>query len=143
MGHTMKITRRSSVLCLTLLVLALGGIAAVPVKPLRLLWDYAAEDLNTNLVFLLRGTTNLAQPMPWPIEAVIPTANHYSNGVWNVPTNGPFVTFEVLQAVTPGQHFYYVTASNAFWEAESLPSNTLGLDPLPSQSGNLRAKKGW
>lgn len=137
----MKYVRRS-ILCLTL-ALAIAGIAAVPVKPLRLLWDYPSDSLNTNLVFLLRGTTNLTQPMPWPIEATIPAANSYSNGVWVAPTNGPNAVFEVLQAVLPGQHFYYVTASNSFWEAESLPSNTLGLDPLPSQSGKLRAVRAW
>lgn len=127
-----------------ILFLAVLVIAAAPApKPIKLLFDYPASDLNTNLIFVMHGTTNLLTPQPWPVEALLPAVNTYSNGVWLVPTNGLNVTFELMQAVLPGAHFYYVTASNTFWEAESLPSNTLGLDPLPSQSGNLRAVKGW
>lgn len=127
-----------------ILFLAVLAIAAVPSpKPIRLLFDYPASDLTTNLVFVMHGTTNLLTPQPWPVEALLPAVNSYSNGVWNLPTNGLNVTFEVMQAVQPGAHFFYVTASNQFWEVESDPSNVLAFDPLPREAQKMRAIKGW
>jgi len=91
----------------------------------------------------MHGTTNAATPLPWPVESIQNASSFYSNSVWNVAISNNVATFTMTVPVLPGAHFFYVTASNSFWEAESIPSNTLGLDPLPSQSGNLRAKKGW
>lgn len=127
------------------LLFAGAALALVPiVKPVVLLWDYPVSDLSTNLIFVMHGTTNLTTPQPWPVEAILYATNSYSNGVWLVATqaNGS-ATFQMTLSVQAGAHFYYVTASNTFWEIESVPSNTLGLDALPTQSGNLRAKKGF
>lgn len=128
---------------LPLLLLAAFTLGLVPAKPLILLFDYPAPDLNTNLVFVMHGTTNLVAAQPWPVEAIMAASNFWSNGVWNVPQSNGVATFQMTLAVQPGQHFYYVTASNTFWEAESVPSNVLALDPLPGTVQGLKARKGW
>lgn len=125
--------------------MALAGVAAslAPAKPIILEWDYATNAVNTNIVFLLRGSTNAAAPLPWPVEAMALATNWYTGGSWTAPQTGTNYTFKVTQLVNPGAHFFYVTVSNAFWELESDPSNSIGLDALPSNASGMRARKGW
>lgn len=117
-------------------------MAALTPRPLILLWDYPTNAISTDLTFNLYSQTNLAiAPSNWVRVATYPAQNWYSNGVWTLPVQGTNYVVTVTNLVLPGVQWYYVTASN-FW-SDSDPSNTLGLPPVPAQSVNMRAQRGW
>ena len=66
--------------------------SSAPPRQLALIWDYTpnADNPASNVVFLIRATTNLALPAAhWPIVAVVPT-----NG-WRFPASLPFCFYRV------------------------------------------------
>ena len=119
------------------LVALTAPIAPVPVTVV-LLFDYPTNEVDTNIVFILHGTTNATTPIQqWPVDATLSVAPFWSNGVVNVPIQGDHFVFSVSQPTLPGIKFWYVTASN-FW-GESFPSNVLAMPPAPRSDVNLRA----
>lgn len=102
----------------------LAVAASPPSGRVRLAWDYEPTELSTNLTFVLRHSTSIATPL--------------TN--WLVLTNvvGTNLTIEVQ--ITPGQHYFVLTASN-FW-GESDFSNVAGTPPLPRSAVNLRVARG-
>lgn len=108
--------------------------------PIVLSFDYPTNGMDTNLVFVLRGTTNVGTATPWPVETTIPAMPFWTNA-WALPVNGTNYTITFTNQTIPDIHFWYVTATN-FW-GESDPSNVLGLPPLPTNTKNLKAARGW
>lgn len=130
------------------LLMSLVGAAAIfppiPVSvtvPIVLSFDYPTNAMDTNLVFVLRGTNQLGlSPTNWPIEQSLFATNYWTNA-WTLPVTGTNYTVTFTNQTTPGVHFWYVAATN-FW-GESLPSNVLEIPPLPTSTLNLKAQRGW
>lgn len=92
--------------------LALATIPSGPV-PVTIYWSYPA----TNQVdsFYVYYTTNVILPMPWtPL------------------TNSPGTQLNATVSLTPGQYYFYVTASN-FW-GESGTSNVTNTPTILSNN---------
>lgn len=130
------------------LLMSLVGAAAIfpplppgATAPLVLSFDYPTNAMDTNLVFQLRGTNALVPiSTNWPVEMVIPATNYWTNG-WALPVTGTNYTITFTNPTLPGIHFWFVTAGD-FW-GESIPSNVLEIPPLPANTGNLKAQRGW
>jgi len=101
-------------------LVALVAIAAPPSGKVTLVWDYPTNEMTTNLWFNLYHSTNIT----------VPLAN------WPLMTNIVGTTNLVKIQVVPGEHYFYVTASN--WWAESPPSNVAATPPLPRTSSGLQ-----
>lgn len=89
-------------------------------RTVKLAWDATPyTDGLSNYVFYIRGSTNVADPLPWPIVLAVPGS-----------TNATITATNSLQ-------FFYCTATNItssptnFW-VESDPSNTARWCVTPS-----------
>lgn len=98
-----------------ILAVALSSHAA----DLRLAWDYAPEELGTNMVFKLYSHTNANEPATNWAVTILP---------------GTGTTARVV--MIPERRFWFVTASN-FW-GESGPSNIAG---APNPATNVTGLK--
>jgi len=107
-----------------LLLLALPLNAGIGTnETVTLTWDYPAADLSPDLTFRIRHST----------EADLPFAK------WSVLTNVAGTNLSVTLNLEPGQHYFYLTATN--WWGESDPSNIASTPPRP-RSGALRIHRG-
>ena len=89
---------------------------------ITLAWNYPTNELSTNLTFNLYHSLTITNPLPWTVMTNI------------VGTN-----LVCSLNIIPGEHYFYVTASN-FW-GESVPSNILGLPPVAKSNLVLKATK--
>lgn len=105
-------------------LVALTCLAGQPqqARTVKLAWDATPyTDGLSNYVFYIRGSTNVADPLPWPIVLAVPGA-----------TNATVIVTNSLQ-------FFYATATNItssptnFW-VESDPSGTVRWCVTPSGS---------
>lgn len=109
--------------------------------PIVLSFDYPTNGMDTNLVFVLRGTNQLGlSPTNWPIEQSLFATNYWTNA-WALPITGTNYTVTFTNQTIPGIHFWYVAATN--WWGESSPSNVLEIPPLPTSTLNFKAQRGW
>lgn len=99
-------------------VMMVGVVFAAVRTTVDLSWTYSPSEVS-NVTFNIYFSTNVA----------LPTTN------WTLITNisGTNVTIQV----SPGQGFYFATASNAF--GESLPSNTAQVT-IPRNINSLTIK---
>lgn len=114
------------------LLLSLATLAFAWADPtnatVNLAWDYAPEDLSTNLTFKIYGSPTNSTP----------STN------WMVLTNVVGTNLTASVQIVPGRYFFSATASNAW--GESLFSNVAETQGLPGQPQNLRlngTSKGW
>lgn len=99
--------------CLAAL-LAFGGVATGPTQ-VTLAWN-PQSGVDT---FYLYTSTNAALPL----------------NQWTPLTNAPGTATNLVVIMTPGQQFFFLTASN-LW-GESGPSNTANTPPVPTGQTNL------
>ena len=85
---------------LTLLLLCIS----LQADTITLICDYPTEELSPDLTFKLYHSSAITNPLPW-----------------TVMTNFVGTTTMFKVDVRPGQHYFYLTASNYFY-GESLPS---------------------
>lgn len=108
-----------------LLFVSIAMFAAIPQGGQVLLyWDYPPDENNTNIVFHLWRTKTPTVTNSWQLIATIPG-----------PATNASITID-----PNGNSFFYLTASNAFWGAESDPSN-VALIPSWPRSGVIGAKR--
>lgn len=115
---------RELLTCLVFGLVSLTCFAGQPqqARTVNLVWDATPyTDGLSNYVFYIRGSTNVADPLPWPIVLSVPGT-----------TNATITVTNSLQ-------FFYCTATNItssptnFW-CESNPSNTVRWCVTPSGS---------
>lgn len=97
-----------------ILFLLLSGLLATA-QNIRLLWDYTNSTTLPD-VFKLYHSIDLALPL--------------TN--WSYMTNTSGTNLSLVLQIPPGQHFFYLTASN-FW-GEGPPSNVASTPPLPTNA---------
>jgi len=97
-------------------MISCGLYAATINGHIKLYWDYPANEL-TNVTFNVYSTTNIALPL--------------TN--WLVMTN--VNSTNVVLDITPGQRYFYATATN-FW-GESDPSTVASVPATPKSGTNL------
>lgn len=122
-----------------LCLLALSGCAARPVRPVDPLLPPPVPAMASQAprrYAVGAGPTVVTLLWDAPTNGVSPdmSYNLYSAGALTLPlTNWAVVTNTTNQTVTlsiqPGNHFFFVTASNLFGESD--PSNLLGPPALP------------
>lgn len=110
-------------LCLPLCLSAIVITNLPPVYPVQLAFSYPTNRLGTNLWFNVYHTTNIADPL----------------GTWGQITNFPGTGTVFAVSIVPGEHFFFVTASN-FW-GESIASNLTNTPPLPLNLTNVTLSK--
>lgn len=110
--------------------------------PIVLSFDYPTNAMDTNLVFQVRGTSDLSALFPWGVESSIAAASFWTTNGWNLPLNGTNYTITFTNLVVPGPHFWTFNASN-FWGELSNPSSVVTVPPLPVTTLNAKAKRGW
>lgn len=121
------------------LLLAMFAIAAVcllngavPSRNVRLKWSFPVN--TTNWLFKVRSSPTVTAPLPWPVTYTMEGTNSLTPGGTN---------FAITFSVIPGpEMFYYVTASNRFWELETDPSNTTRLEGF-YPVGQTAIEKAW
>jgi hypothetical protein len=125
--------------------LFVGGAALLAVipnpAPIRLAFSYPTNGMHPDLMFNLHGASNVMAPLvSWPVDAVIPASNWYSNAVVIAPLDatGTNFTLTFTNLTVPSQRFWYVTASNLWGESD--PSNVLALPPPPVRTGAIKAE---
>lgn len=116
---------------LLILLLAITHVAmAQSIKSISLAWDYSPADGLTNYYFNVRTSTNLSQPLPWPVLTSV--------------TNALTANFSTYLASGASQFFYItvndIRSSSTNLVYESDPSNTVSVRSLPS--GTLSIRKG-
>jgi hypothetical protein len=89
---------------------------------ITLAWNYPTNELSTNLTFNLYHSLAVTNPLPWMMM-----------------TNTVGTNLNCKVDIIPGEHYFYVTASN-FW-GESLPSNILGLPPGFKRPADTKATR--
>jgi hypothetical protein len=97
---------------------------APPSGRVTLSWSYTDPTVQS---FNLYGSTNLAAPITnWTCLTNVPG--------WT--TNGAvsWITTNLTIQIQPGQMFFFMTASNSFWE--SVPSNIISTPAMPSMPTN-------
>ena len=133
-----KRLKRLLLLPLLMLGLLIGLAAQSPSGNVVLAFDYPVSDLDTNLVFKLYGTTNVALPLTnWLVMASAAATSAVSTNL--IGTN-LVATFNIPVTITPGRFFFVCTASN-FWQ-ESVPSNVASTPALPRSDSKLTIKRG-
>jgi len=98
--------------------------AALNAEELPLTWIYDPIEQQDIDVWKLYHTDNLNDPIDWKLFGV------YTN---NLSTN------LIMVDITPGQHFFILTASN-YW-GESLPSNRARTKFAPNKINTLKIDK--
>ncbi len=117
---------RAIVIAAALLLAGLSAPAAtLPARNITLEWDYPPDQMVPSLSFYVYHTTNVTMNL--------------TN--WPVLTNFAGITNRVAVSVVPGEHYFFVTASN-FWgfAVQSVPSNIAGTPPVAYQSTNIVIK---
>jgi len=116
----MKKTIIASIILIAGLLITGGYPSGPPSGRVNLVWDYPTNELSPDLVFRLFHSTNITVPM--------------TN--WVVLTNVPGTSTSVSVVITPGIHFFVMTASN-FW-GESDFSNVASTPALPRSATSPR-----
>lgn len=103
----------------------LSAIAALaftfqpPSGRINLVWDYPYP---APLAFNIYASPNVSAPLTnWVLFTNVPGTSTDGTNTWT--------TTNVSVTITPGQMFFFCTASNSFWE--SIPSNVCNTPPLP------------
>lgn len=96
-----------------------------PPKAITFSWDWPSNELSTNLHFLLY----MAPVVNTPLTNYVVLTNI-------VGTNASVTIF-----VVPSQQFYFVTASNTFWD-ETIPSEVISTPFYPTQRIGLSLRRG-
>jgi hypothetical protein len=123
-----------------LLLSLLSSRAAITPPPsgwVTFVWEYESAYLETNLVFRLYESTNITRPVAnWTMIASI-------NGIQALGTNtigtNLISTLRLPVQVTPGAHFFSMTASN-FWGSADF-SNVVSTPALPRDDVQWRVER--
>lgn len=93
-------------------------------------YDSSTEYGYSADTFVLHTSDNVTTPLAnWITVASIPAI---TNGVWRTNFSMP---------ITPGLHFFYLTASNSFYGVESGPSNITNSPPAPELPRNVKLRR--
>lgn len=113
----MKLPKTKTILSIIIALFAPTLLGEGSVKTnLTLAWDYPTNQFDTNLVFILRYTTNAAISITnWPVIQVINGSNR-----------------QTTVAMSPSVAFFVMTASN-LW-GEGFFSNVAAVPPPPTSS---------
>jgi hypothetical protein len=86
-------------------------------------WNYPTSELNSNLLFKIRGTTNLS----------------LAKTNWPIITNIVGTITNTTVQIPPGAYYFTMTASN-LW-GETIPSNVEATPALPRSDFTVRVVK--
>ncbi len=116
-------------LCIGIVGLALGSVAAQTAVPLKFVWNnpLVTDPGASNLTYRLYATTNLSLPTnQW--QVILLAGNVFTNTPTTLCSTNSFVY---------NNWFFYMTWTNSMWKAESFFSNQAVPDRLPGNFLNF------
>jgi hypothetical protein len=124
---------------LFILLLLATPVLAQPPLAVRLTFTYPTNEIvATNAVYRLYTSADptVAKPL-WTFASAL-----YGTNFSGIASN-QYIYF-ITNSVTPGERYWYITASN-FWNAslQSNPSTVASTPPLLTVNSNLAIEKAW
>lgn len=113
----MKILIPIPVILFLLVIVSLAGPKLDTPPPnghIHLVWTYDTNELSTNLIFCVYGTTNISIPVEQ----------------WPMVTNVVGTNLSVALDIIPGPNFFVMTTSN-FWGESSITSSIASTPSVP------------